>query len=80
MSFSHPDDGSLCSVGSMECWAQVCVSACKDSQMNVEGEMGESMTQVRSSAFRSGMELTTVADSRLSSISSEKIPGQRYGS
>ena len=64
----------------MECWAQVCVSACKDSQMNVEDKAGESMTQVRSSVFRSGMELITVAGSRLSSISSEKMSGQPCGS
>ena len=56
------------------------MSVCKDSDINVEDEKGESMIQVRSSLFRSGMELVTVAGSRLSSISSEKIPGQPYGS
>jgi hypothetical protein len=56
------------------------VSACKDSQMNVEDKAGESMTQVRSSLSRNQMELITLAASRLSSISLEKIPGQLYGS
>jgi len=56
------------------------VSACKDSQMNVENEAGESMTEVCSSLFRSGVELIIVEGSRLSSIFSKKIPGQPYGS
>ena len=48
--------------------------------MNIEDKAGESMTQVRSSLFRSEMESIAVAGSRLSLISSEKILGQPYGS